>query len=121
MKADITYAMSAFSIKASSPLYRVGDDFVSASLPPYSAGDAEIKEGMSCLQDVHSYIQEWTICMHGILSLIKKSISVESNTADVVLDSLVWEYLRKIAVIPSILEVFFGGFQDYIYLCRMEL
>ena len=61
VKADITYAMSAFTITASSPLYR--------------AGDAEVQEGMSCLQDIPSYIQEWTSCMHGILSLIKNRIS----------------------------------------------
>ena len=58
VKADITYAMSAFLVMASSTRYRVGDAFVSASLPPYNVGDAEMQEGMSCLQDVSPYIQE---------------------------------------------------------------
>ena len=61
VKADITYAMSAFSAMSSPALYR--------------AGDAEMQEGMSCSQDIPSYIQEWTFCMHGVLSLIKNHIS----------------------------------------------
>ena len=65
VKADITYAMSAFSAKSSPARYSVGDD--------------EIKEGMSCLQDVRSYIQEWTFCMHGVLSLIKNHISMKET------------------------------------------
>ena len=33
-----------------------------------------MQEGMSCLQDIPSYIQEWTFCIQDVLSLIKNRI-----------------------------------------------